>query len=331
MELVSVISIGYNVQKTIKECLSSVALQTYSNIEIIFVDDGSTDETGEIVKKMVQEDSRLRYIYQENQGANAARKNGFIHAKGSYCIFIDGDDKLESCAVEQAIYPLKNSDYDFICFDYKEFDEDHDDILREHTYLNGEFKEYAYLNSILQRKQAHFIWNKLYKKAFLEKMNFLDIPSITMGDDLAANVRMGVNKPNVLAINQKLYGYRKNPVSVSRKPNKTYLELITMMEDIEQQLKSINKYEEYLELVDFNYFLNFYYYVVRNKYKYTEIQKQIYRAWKKRNVRLRSNKYIRSLMSECNILIRGLIYVINFSDKIELVITKVYTRIEGLE
>lgn len=331
MDLVSVIVIGYNVENTIEECLISIINQSYKNLEIIYIDDGSNDQTIKVVKKLSNVDKRIKYFIQQNQGANSARKTGFKYAHGNYCMFIDGDDRLINNSIEYALNANDN-DYDFVCFDYKVFSNSNEYILENHPFINGIFKEYEYLESILQRKQAHYLWNKLYKTVFLKKIDFDSIPSITMGDDLAANVRMGVFKPKVISIKSNLYEYRKNPNSVSRKPNKKYLDLIDMMRYIESQLRNIGKYDIYKELIDYNYFLNFYYYVVRNKYKYSYIQKEIYHLWKSQNIKLTSNIYIKEKIQQCTWLEKLLIYTINFSDIFEYIITylcKLFMCISG--
>ena len=109
MNLVSIIVIGYNVQDTIEECIKSIQEQSYNNIEIIFVDDGSRDNTSEIIKAISINDKRVTYNYQKNSGANSARKNGFAKANGEFCMFIDGDDILERNAVETCIKHITNN------------------------------------------------------------------------------------------------------------------------------------------------------------------------------------------------------------------------------
>lgn len=327
MKFVSIIVIGFNVQNTIEECLLSICNQTYKNIEIIFVDDGSIDKTSKCVQNVALKDSRIRYIYQENQGANSARKMGFRIAKGEYCMFIDGDDKLTSNAIEKVLEVSDN--YDFVCFDYIVFNDLGEYIFENHSFTKGTFNKYEYLENILERKQAHYLWNKLYKTSFLNKINFENIPSITMGDDLAANVRMGIFKPEVISLEDKLYEYRKNNNGISRKPNAKYLELIDMMRYIEEQLIYIDKYNTYKELLDYNYFLNFYYYVVRNKYNYTYIQKEIYTNWKNQNVKISNNKYIRSFINKLNFPLKILVYTINKYEFVEIFLTKVYSLLKS--
>lgn len=93
---VSVIIIGYNTEKYVKKCIESVILQSLTNIEIICVDDGSSDNTFSIMKEMSIKDERIKVYTQENSGPYAARKKGLDMAAGKYVVFIDSDDWIES-------------------------------------------------------------------------------------------------------------------------------------------------------------------------------------------------------------------------------------------
>ncbi|HAS37211.1 MAG TPA: glycosyltransferase family 2 protein, partial [Ruminococcaceae bacterium] len=92
--LVSIIIPVYNLEKYIKHCLESVVNQTYKELEIICIDDGSTDGSAEIIKSMAENDPRIKYIYQENAGVSAARNKGLDTATGEYVMFVDGDDYI---------------------------------------------------------------------------------------------------------------------------------------------------------------------------------------------------------------------------------------------
>ena len=109
MDKVSVIVPFYNNEKYIKTCVDSIRSQTYQNLEILLIDDGSTDSSGELLKDCAKTDSRIRLIYQKNQGVAAARNRGLDEATGKYLTFVDGDDyiapdyieKFYRCAVEE--------------------------------------------------------------------------------------------------------------------------------------------------------------------------------------------------------------------------------------
>lgn len=112
--LVSIIIPVYNVEDYIENCLNSLINQTYENIEIICVDDGSTDLSGDKIKSIKNSDNRIKYYYQSNQGVSSARNKGLSYANGEYVIFVDADDYLHYQSVEIFVSSIENTDYDMI-------------------------------------------------------------------------------------------------------------------------------------------------------------------------------------------------------------------------
>lgn len=148
-ELISIIIPVYNIEKYLPRCLETIAAQSYRNLEIILVDDGSTDKSGEICDEYVEKDKRACVIHQRNQGLWAARNNGQRIAKGNYLMFVDGDDYMDLDAITtlyQAINHVKQ--YDIAIIDYKKTNQ----------------KQYGhYLLSYLY-KQMVFWKNRNYRK-----------------------------------------------------------------------------------------------------------------------------------------------------------------------
>ena len=95
-KLVSVIIPAYNIERYISRCLDSIMAQTYNNLEIIVIDDGSKDQTAEILDDYQKRDSRIIVVHKENGGVSSARNNGLDIATGDYISFVDGDDLIES-------------------------------------------------------------------------------------------------------------------------------------------------------------------------------------------------------------------------------------------
>lgn len=112
----SVIIPVYNVEKYIEECLISVLNQTLKEIEIICIDDGSTDDTLRILNNLKEEDSRICIISQENKGLSSARNQGILKSKGQYIFYLDSDDKLELDALEKIYSVFSVNDYDILYF-----------------------------------------------------------------------------------------------------------------------------------------------------------------------------------------------------------------------
>lgn len=117
-ELISIIIPVFNIEGYIRKCIESIMQQSYSDIEIIIVDDGSTDKSGEICRKYADMDSRIVYLYQENQGSVGARKTGLVNAKGKYIVFADGDDYAEADYVEKLYELMIENDVDFVYSNY---------------------------------------------------------------------------------------------------------------------------------------------------------------------------------------------------------------------
>lgn len=114
-DLISIIVPVYNVELYISDCLDSLIYQTYKNIEIIIINDGSMDNSINVCKQYSFDDNRIKIISQDNQGLSAARNNGLKHVKGNYFMFVDSDDMLELDCVEKLVNFAKNNDCDFVC------------------------------------------------------------------------------------------------------------------------------------------------------------------------------------------------------------------------
>lgn len=121
-ELVSIIVPVYNVEEYLVECVDSILAQTYRNIEILLIDDGSTDSSGRICDEYALKDSRIRVIHQENAGLSAARNTGLVSMTGSYVIFVDSDDCLEKQFVALLHEQAKTYNADIAVTDYYRYD-----------------------------------------------------------------------------------------------------------------------------------------------------------------------------------------------------------------
>ena len=113
MEKISIIVPVFNSEKTIERCLTSLINQSYFDIEIIVVDDGSTDRTARLIEKIAEKTSLVKYFYQENSGVSAARNLGISKSNGEYIMFVDSDDCLERNACELLISEY-DVDIDFV-------------------------------------------------------------------------------------------------------------------------------------------------------------------------------------------------------------------------
>ena len=119
-ELVSVIVPVYNVELYLKFCVESIIMQTYENLEIILVDDGSKDGSPHICDAFLNKDKRVRVIHQQNQGLSAARNAGIEVARGKYFTFVDSDDYIRKDMIERLVNLVERKKVDIACCEYEE-------------------------------------------------------------------------------------------------------------------------------------------------------------------------------------------------------------------
>lgn len=325
--LISIVIISYNSATTLEKCIISCLQQTYTNVEVIFVDDGSTDNTKDIVFNLMKGDNRLTYYYQKNSGSNAARIYGYKHAHGEIISFLDSDDYINHTLIATVYNEFaKDPNLEIVIYDYHCVDNNYKPLNYTHNYVVRDFVGLDFLNYILERKIPHFIVNKCYTKRFLQKMRFDEIEKITMGDDLVANVKMGINNPYAKSLPYNYYNYRKNIKSVSSKPNPRYIDLVKMMEIIEIYLKDAGIYEHYTKLLEYNYFILFCNYVVENKYRHTFIQQRIFEMWKTQRININENQYIQEYIS----LKSNLWKILMYSTNSIFVMGRIFARFYGI-
>lgn len=169
MEIVSVIVPVYQAEKYISQCLQSILNQTYREIEVILVDDGSKDHSLKICNTFAQKDDRVKVLHQENQGVSAARNRGLNEARGDYILFVDSDDTIENTMIEYMIAKAEEGCYDIvICgFDHVYIDRIETKIpkLKEGSYN----RNYIYANfwEFYREGILHNIGTKLYSRRLL--------------------------------------------------------------------------------------------------------------------------------------------------------------------
>lgn len=173
--LVSIIIPVYNVEKYLDKCMESVVKQTYSELEIILVDDGSTDDSGIICEQWKNKDNRIKVIHQGNGGLAHARNEGMKLATGQYVLFVDSDDWIDLDMVEILVQGCVKNDTEIAVCRYRKIYKDHieDNGTSESFVCSG--KEALNYHIFEREKQYCFcyaVWNKLYKKELIEGIEF---------------------------------------------------------------------------------------------------------------------------------------------------------------
>lgn len=178
LPLISVIVPVYNVEKYLKRCLDSIRKQTYSNIEILLIDDGSTDQSGRICDDFAKLDSRVRVFHKENGGVSTARNLGIEQAKGEYITFVDSDDYVDSDYIEY-LYHLASAQKCLIalCGYYVRFVEKNKCHYEGNKNKRTEIlDDVQCIEKLLYNEDgvAVFIWGKLYHNSLLKGFRYPD-------------------------------------------------------------------------------------------------------------------------------------------------------------
>ncbi|MCM1286173.1 MAG: glycosyltransferase [Acetobacter sp.] len=205
--LISIIVPVYNVEKYLDKCIESIVNQTYKNLEIILVDNGSFDNCPKICDEWAKKDSRIKVIHQkENKGAASARNAGMAVASGNYIGFTDSDDYIEANMYEFLLKQLIEADADISVCDYQVNDES----SGEANSKNITAEEALKLILIGDYKYG-VIWNKLYKKEIVKN---IQMPNLQCCEDLVYNYYAFKNSNIIVESNFKLYHYFQHENSI---------------------------------------------------------------------------------------------------------------------
>lgn len=206
-ELVSVIVPAYNVGKFIRKCLCSIMEQTYSNLEIIVINDGSTDDTKTIIKDLLHVDKRIIFIDRENKGVSASRNEGISVAKGAWLVFVDGDDYLASDYVEHMLDIANTTGAEF-CMSTNCFKSDSDKQVENVSIISCSSDEATSL--LLSEKVDVGCWNKMFKKELLERTGIRFDTCLFYGEGLYFITNLSESANNVGISNKYVYYYRQD-------------------------------------------------------------------------------------------------------------------------
>lgn len=212
---VSVVVPIYNVEVYLARCIDSILKQTYSNLEIILVDDGATDGSGEIVDRYASLDNRIIPIHKSNGGLSDARNAGIDVATGDYICFVDSDDLIHSQYVETLLKLCVKNDCDIAQCRFER--SSLDTFSTEEG--NGEvifFDSIGILNAIYSEKNVETIvaWNKLYKRELFEQIRY---PKGRIHEDEATLYKVFYKAQKVARIDKVLYLYYQNTDSITKK------------------------------------------------------------------------------------------------------------------
>lgn len=208
--LISIIVPVYKVEKFLTKCVNSICNQTYKQLEIILVDDGSPDKCPQMCDDYAQKDSRVRVIHQKNQGLSAARNSGIDVARGKYIMFVDSDDSIDPETCQELLEKMLTNDVDIVSFP-------------SYTIRYGIVKHKKRTGSFTIKKQPEIMeyylsdndgtaWNKLYKREVIGNIRY---PVGRIAEDCATTYKIAEQAHSIGYLDKEMYCYYKNPASLS--------------------------------------------------------------------------------------------------------------------
>ena len=308
-DLVSIIIPVYNTEIFLDKCIKSVIGQTYNNIEIIIVNDGSTDNSIKIIKKYANNDKRIMLINQSNQGVSKARNEGIKKAKGKYILFVDGDDYIEPNAVELSLQRIKEYNVDVIKFNVNIYDKDGN---VEHENYEG------YLGTIFTGKKLDYLISKFLDSEsnlhtfaptlLIKKQKMVEFDeSLYFMEDTFFYVKLLKKVDSLCFINEKLYTYVYNEKSASKDINQ-FNRIIKGLYNTISKIRNELQGESYYNQINY---CCFYVFVGKTKFLKAFPIMKIYRSIKE------------SLKGELrNIILENKLSSLSFSKKIQYILIK---------
>ena len=242
-ELLSVIITAYNIEAYIERGVLSVCGQTYRNLEIIVVDDGSTDATGCILDRLAESDARIQVIHQENGGPARARNTGIARAKGSCIGFVDGDDWIDPEMYEKLFLALKDQQADLAICRYRQVSRTGtvDGSVDRAILFEGQEALTVYVEEREEFTIQNAAWNKLYRREILSDMSF---PEGVWYEDIMFATEALARAKRCIYLDIALYNYiidREESIMNCRINSRTFTDQIPAYYDKTKLLKELGR------------------------------------------------------------------------------------------
>ncbi len=250
--IISVIVPVYNVEYYLPKCLDSILSQTFSNIEIICVNDGSTDGSRKILEQYSKKDSRIKIVDKKNGGLSSARNAGMKVAVGEFYSFVDSDDWIDNTMLEKLYENITTLNTEISICAVHQFDETNQKIDDSNPYYTLEFFDKSFDNAVFSYKETKpFImdvcvmaWNKLYRRSLIEKCN-AEFPDGLIFEDGPFFFSIFFKTQRVSIVREFLYYYRINRKnSIIQKAGKKFLNVIDVAEIMYSKIKDLPDFED---------------------------------------------------------------------------------------
>lgn len=277
--LISIIMPVYNVEKFIEQSLESVFFQKNQNYELIIIIDGATDNSQQLVSKVVEKKNNLnvRVIETENRGLSAARNKGIFESKGKYIYFFDSDDYLDQNFLSTVVPIIENGKVDIVLFNYREIEQESMKIVSERVSdVCGKFSSESLIDKYLDGEVQNYAWSYIAKKDIYVQNNIL-FPEGRAYEDITVLPKVIFFANNINVINTILYNYRirANSITNETETGKTvkYLNdyLVNIKENRTWMLQNFNK-NKWKKI--YSYYLNhlFQIFMIATTYKTIDYQ-----------------------------------------------------------
>ena len=225
---VSVIIPVHNAEKYIRECIESLLNQTLQQCEFIFINDGSADNSEQIINEYKKIDNRIMLINQENNGVSTARNTGLYRASGEYIGFVDSDDYVELDMYEQLYTKAKEYNCDVVFCNYESEIEGHklitDYSFPKNNLLDADFIDRTILPYFIKEENFNTVWNKIYKNKIIQEKYITFPPNMDLGEDGMFNIYFFNNAKKTVYLDYTGYHYREVAGSATRNLKKNYFQ-----------------------------------------------------------------------------------------------------------
>ena len=245
---ISVVVSIYNIQNYIEKSVQSIQNQTYRNLEIILVDDGSSDESGKICDDLAAKDSRIKVLHKKNGGLSSARNEGIKIAAGEYIAFVDGDDWIEKGMYEDMLSAMQQQDADIAICNYKAVGKEY--VIDTSTDKVAVFEGRETLKVFIEEDTRYQIqnaaWNKLYKRTLMGDLRF---PEGKLFEDIVYTTKLLAGSKKCVYLDRAYYNYifdRSDSIMNSKKVERLLTDQVPAYKEKGQFLLSIGEKELFL-------------------------------------------------------------------------------------
>ena len=255
----SIILPVFNVEKYLERCIKSILEGTYKDLELVIVNDGTKDDSENIIIRYLEKYNNITYILKENGGLSHARNVGYTYAKGEYIAFFDSDDYIEKDMYEKLMAKVKDYNYDIVVCDlYMEYEQTGKKIYvgsnveKEYKDVEEDNNEINIRKEIMENIYIA-VHNKIYKKELIEKTFGNGMPFVNgmYYEDIVYTYSILQNTRSISFVKEPLYYYVQRTSSISNNYDKKLYDIITSVEILIENAVENNRFEDYKEILEY--------------------------------------------------------------------------------